>query len=369
MDKIKFFTVFAKKYRRFLYLIHGIPSTGIMSSGSPCHVEDPTIETTHGDVVHPCVRFIEDGFEGHQWWLVYTPLYAGDDSLENPRLFYSDAKVGQIPTEWKFYCMIKDCPRYGYNSDPTMLFKDEKLYVFWRECDTPTTKKQGCSHATMGCSVKNHTVTYFTTPLMTEGNPSDDKEVCPTFISTIETLKAYAMHLHTPVPKIINFLPSKVGSFIYRHHLLAIAEGLGLYDSAKSRGVAVWEGLSFEKSFHYKKTAKFKNVSSLYQPWHMDIFIGMMNGKEMLFAIIQSSIKFADICLAWSEDGENFRFFNKPLITSRNIKMDGLYKPTALVVGDIFFLFYTARDNNDHHLNKLFVTSMKWSSLLQQLSK
>ena len=332
-------------------------------------MEDPTIDITHRDVVHPCVRYIEEGFEGHQWWLVFTPLYGGDDSLENPRLFYSDGKNDQAPTEWKYYCTIKDCPEHGYNSDPTMLFKDDKLFVFWRECETPTTKKLGCSHATMGCFIKNKTITYLTEPLMTEGNPSDDKEVSPTIIKIEDAYRAYAMHLYTPVPKIVECLPSRIGSFIYRHHLLTIAEGLGFYDSAKSRGVAIWKGQSIDKPFHYIKTVKFKNVSRLYQPWHMDIFEGTMYGKENYFAIIQSSIQFADICLAWSEDGENFSFFNIPLLTDRNIMMSGLYKPTALIVGDTFHLYYTARDNTDHHLNKMYVTSIKWSILIQKLGK
>ena len=169
MDKAHFFTIFTEKYRRIIYLLHGLPSTGIMSSGIPCRVEDPTIENTRGDVVHPCVRYIEECFEGHHWWLVFTPLYAGDDSLENPRLYYGDARNGQAPTEWNYYCTIKDCPEYGYNSDPTMLYKDGKLYIFWRECETPVTKELGCSHATMGCFVKNKIVTYLTIPLMTEG--------------------------------------------------------------------------------------------------------------------------------------------------------------------------------------------------------
>jgi hypothetical protein len=202
---------------------------------------------------------------------------------------------------------------------------------------------------------------------MTEGNPSDDKEVSPTIIFSKGAFRAYAMHLYTPNPKFVNYLPSKISSFIFRHHLLAIAEGFGFYDSAKSRGVAIWEELSLDKSFHYNKTVQFQNVSKLYQPWHMDIFEGSMEGKEMLFAIIQSSIKFADICLAWSEDGEVFHFFNRPLLTSRDIKMSGIYKPTALIVGDVFYLYYTARDNTDRHLNRLFVTSMKWSDLLHKL--
>lgn len=368
MNKLNLFMNFTERYRRILYLLHGKSTKGIMNAGDECQIDDPTYHSTHGDVVHPCVRYIEEGFEGHKWWLVYTPLYAGDDSLENPRLCYADAEDGEAPTDWKFYCIIKDRPESGYNSDPTMFFKDEKLYVFWRECDTPKTKELGCSHATMGCYVKNKTVTYLEKPLMTENNASDDKEVCPTIIANNNAFTAYAMHLSTPMPKFIKYLPSRIGSLIYRHHLLAIAEGLGLYDSAKNRGIAIWEGKAIEDTFQYMKTVKFKNVSSLYQPWHMDIFADEITGDQKhLYAIVQSRIKFADLCLAYSEDGEHFSFFKKPLITNRTIGMTGMYKPTSLVVHGKFYLFYTARDNEDHHLNRLFITSEDWTLLIDKL--
>lgn len=370
MDKVQLFTYFAEKYRHFLYKLYNIPTKGIMSPGTPCYVEDPEIDITHGDVIHPCVRYIEEGFEGHKWWMVYTPLYAGKDSLENPRLCYADAEEENAPTEWTFYCMIKDKPEFGYNSDPTILFKDDNLYIFWRECKTPKTKELGCSHAVMGCYVKNKKVIYLEKPIMTEKDPTDDKEVCPTLFASDEKHIAYAMHLCTPMPKFIQHLPGKIGSFIYRHHLLAIAEGFGLYDSAKSRGIAIWESNSIEEPFYYSKTVQFGNVKKIYQPWHMDLFAESASSLgNKLYAIVQSSIKFADICLAWSDDREHFCFFKKPLLTSQNIKMSGLYKPTGLVVNGIFYLYYTARDSEDRHLNKLFVTSMKWNELLNIITK
>lgn len=369
MDKAQLFTFFTERYRHFLYKLYNLPTKGIMSSGTPCNIDDPTMDITHGDVVHPCVRYFKEGYEGHQWWMVYTPLYAGQDSLENPRLYYADVEEGKTPVDWIFYCIIKERPEQGYNSDPTMLLKDGKLFIFWRECKTPITREFGCSHATMGCYVENKIITYLEKPLMMEDNPSDDKEVCPTIIMTKDTYKAYAMHLSTPTPKFIQRLPSRIGSFIYRHHFLAIAEGLGFYDSAKSRGIAIWEGYSLEKTFHYSKTVPFKNVSRLYQPWHMDFFTSDSSEKQdKLYAIVQSSIKFADICLAWSDDDEQFSFFKKPLLTSKNIGMSGLYKPTALVVNGKFYLFYTARDINDHHLNRLFVASIDWIELLNTIT-
>ena len=47
----------------------------------------------------------------------------------------------------------------------------------------------------------------------------------------------------------------------------------------------------------------------------------------------------------------------------------GLYKSTALVVKGKFYLFYTARDNEDCHLNRLFMTTTDWQDLLNLMTK
>ena len=357
------------RYRKILYMFHRHPTKGIMASGIPCHVEDPESDITHGDVVHPCVRYIEEGFEGHKWWMVYTPYYAGNEKIENPRLCYADTDK-EPPTEWKYYCTIKDCPETGYNSDPTLLFTDGRLYVFWREYDTPQTKELGCDAATFGCYVQNKAIYYLSQPLLknnvSEVQGSFDREICPTIIARNGRFIGYTLH-HSFIPKFIYRIPSKLGSFIYRHHLFFILDALIGYKDTKNLGVGIWIGASPEHPFNYKKTTKMDGVSRLYQPWHMDLFEDAANKKDILYAVIQSSIEFADICLAWCKDGETFNLYSKPLISSYTIGMAGLYKPSAVLIGNKFYIFYTARDNQDHHLNKLFVTSEDWDALLYKL--
>ena len=125
------------------------------------------VDEQYGDwLVHPCVRYIPEGFEGHQWWMVYTPYYGKTDGMENPRLCYADAEKGKVPTTWNFYCIIKDKPEKGYNSDPTLIFHNHKLYVFWREVETMRVKNLGYKKATFGCYVKNKEVTYFDEPTL-----------------------------------------------------------------------------------------------------------------------------------------------------------------------------------------------------------
>ncbi len=368
MDKKVAIFKLIENYRRLLYFFHGHSSRGILPAGIPCNVDDPTKAITHSDVVHPCVRFVKEGFEGHQWWMVYTPLYGGDDSLENPRLCYADSVTDGAPTEWEYYCTIRNCPKTGYNSDPTIFFKEGRLYVFWREVDTPEANKLSASYITTGCYVEHKNVVYLCDPQLIEplGREAihDDREICPTLIDRGDTKRFYTMHL-TLAPSFIFNIPSQISSFIYRHNIFFLLKALGLYSNIKSHGVAMWDSNNIEGKYHYIHTIPFANQSRLYQPWHMDIV--QNENKTNLYAVVQTSLFFADICLTYSRDGEQFTFFKKPLLTSWSIGMSGIYKPTALVVDNRFYLYYTARDNDDFRLNRLYVTSMEWSTLLQML--
>lgn len=361
------------RYRQFLYFLHRRKIHGIMPTGKSCSIDDPTFDITKGDVVHPCVRYFDEPFEGHRWWMVYTPLYGGNDSLENPRLCYADAKQGEAPTTWHYYCTIKERPISGYNSDPTLHYEDNRLFVFWRECNTPSTKSLGCKYATWGCFVKNKIVTYLPTAYLVEDNNNYkangdfDRELSPTMIYKDGSYYAYAIHA-TITPKFIFHLPNIITSFIYHHNLFAIIKALGIYNEKKSHGIAIWKGSNIEAgNFKYKKTTNFKLSNRLYQPWHMDLFKTQTTIDSPLYAVVQTNVEFADICLAHCENGEDFSFYSKPLLTSDSIGMSGLYKPTALVVNNIFYLYYTVRDKKDNCLNKLFLTSMSWQELLEKL--
>ena len=355
-------------YRRLLFTIHGYSSKGIMPSGILCNVEDPTIDETHGDVVHPCVRFIKPGFEGHKWWMVYTPYYGENSKLENPRLCYADVSEDELPVKWNYYCTIVDLPEKGYNSDPTVLYDNGQLYVFWRENHTQRASDLGCSRITVGCKVHSRQISYLSDPQLKEVSISIDREVSPTIIKTKSSYRAYAIHMNF-VPNYITRLPSIIGSKLYRLKLVFLLDALGICDMNKNYGVAVWESPSLENSFHYLRTIGFQNSSNLYQPWHMDLFESDFNEDNGLYAVVQSRQRHARICLARSDDGNNFYFYKKPLLTSKTIGMTGLYKPSAVQVGNRLYLFYTVHNNRDRNLNQLFVTFIDWESLLGKITE
>jgi len=353
--------------RRFLLSCHGYPSKGLMSAGVPCNVEDPTKDITHGDVVHPCVKYIKEGFEGHQWWMVYTPFYAENDKLENPRLCYADAGEGELPSEWNFYCFIAETPEAGYNSDPTMMFKNGQLYVFWREYETSRAMDNGFTRLTFGCRVHDKQITYFSEPQLAEDSEIGDRECSPTIISSNEAFKAYAIHTDF-YPSYVFRVPSYIGGKLYDYKVVFLLDALGISNINKCHGVAIWDSESLEAPFRYTKTVPFVNLPKLYQPWHMEVFEDCVNEDKALYAVVLSRQRHGRICLAKSMNDETFRFFDKPLLTSKNTDSIGLYKPSVVLVGNKFHLFYTIHDNKDYDLHRLFVTSIDWNDLLCKMA-
>ena len=344
------------------YKVFGRSPVGLMAPGDLCHVEDPTFEQTHGDVLHPCVRFVENGFEGHAWWMLYTPCY-DTPALENPVLCFADGPGNKPPTDWQYYCSIVGSPETGYNSDPTLSFRDGKCFVHWREYHTPKAQGLGCCEATFGGVVENRTVKFCEVPQLMETAESHDREISPTFISFDGPSRAYAVHVRfrkkKNQPTGIQRLVGKIPAFLHR---------LGLCLRKRCRGVALWDGPSLTGQFTYSKTVSFKNVNRLYDPWHMDLFVASdKTGKRCLYAVVLTSDYEGDICLAKSDDGERFRFFRKPLLTPQTVGANGIYKPTAVVADGVFHLFYTVRSSTDRRLNRLYATSERWLDLLDRL--
>lgn len=343
-------------YRTFQYALCGRSRFGVMEPGKPCSIEPFKADINHGDVVHPCVRYIPEGFEGHCWWLVYTPYYNADASMENPILCYAESNEPEPPTEWKVYCEVKGKPKKGYNSDPVLLYDGGKLYVFWREYGTEGCEKSGHEVATFGGIVKEGEIVNEFGPIVWSDDAEIDSEVSPTFIRKGNEYICLAMHLkfHS---RWLKRQKNAVGRIIKK--MLFLSDLLGLGGEQKSYGIARWKGKFLEKPYVYDKTIKFDNCNKLYRPWHMDFF----ESNQKLYAIVQTNQCNADICLAVSEDYEHFSFLEKPLITNATVKKLGIYKPTAGVVGDKFFLYYTAQDKDNRSLNHLYLTEMPFGKL------
>ena len=328
-----------------------------MKAGALCQVSEFKSNLYHGDIVHPCVRFSKQKFRGYNWWLIYTPYYNANPDVENPILCYGVSDNGNPPKDWTAYKEIIGKPLYGYNSDPTMFFDSKGLNIFWRENKTPRTEKDNLYRATYGCILSENEEKIIKNPVLCEKNIFIDKEVSPTFLKVKNSYVAYGMHMRFKNSR----LHLSIGYFEKLVQiLLKVSSVLEIYNEQKTFGISIWKSETLEEPFKYIKTTKIKNRNKLYRPWHLDIF----EYKSKLYAIIQTTQSNADICLAVCDDEENFKMFSTPLITNKSINKVGIYKPTGFVYKDIFYLYYTAQDRNNRKLNKMYLTSMPISKLL-----
>lgn len=347
------------KYRKIQYAFCGRHHYGVMSIGVECKHDSFEPEINHGDVVHPCVRYIPDGYLGHKWWMVYTPYYGSNDKTENPILCYADENGEIPPTYWHVHCQVQGQPQKGYNSDPVLLFSNKQLYVFWRENLTARCSENGFARATFGAVVKENGISSVFGPVVGTDDAEIDPETSPTFIEEENgTYRCLATHI-TFHSKIIKKMPLFLQRII--SPVALVLDLLGVWSQQKAHGMAQWVCDKVDGTYQYKHTIRFENKNALYRPWHIDFF----EWDKKLYAIVQSNQCNADICLAESDDRVHFRFFKKPLMTNETCGKVGIYKPTAGVVNGNFFLYYTAQDKDNRALNKLYLTAMDFAELLK----
>lgn len=353
-------------YRYLQYFLCGRKHYGVMQPGVEVEVEPFRFEENHGDIVHPCVRFISEGFEGHNWWMVYTPYYAADSSMENPILCYAEEEDPNTPpTEWKVYGLVNEKPEDGYNSDPTLLYKNGQLYVFWRENYEHSKKPHKFIRATYVAKVSYGTFEKVGKEVLFTEDKEIDAETCPTFMVNIDgSVTAYAMHLKFHSERIRDMRSAWMKKNALR--VVGLTDLLGFYSQQNHYGIAIWKQQGeISEPFEHTTTNKIAKCNKLYRPWHMDLFD--WDGKR--YAIIQTNQMNADLCLAVSEDMEHFTMLKKPLITNATIDKLGIYKPCAAVTPDgTFYLYYTAQDAENRKLNKLYLTTEAFEKLIALIS-
>jgi len=356
------FRFLLKLYRGIVYAFFGRQQKQVMPVGVVCNIitSNSSFDKYKSDIVHPCVRYTEKAFRGYHWWLIYTPYFNSNASLENPILCNSKADNEEAPTSWQIETLIRDTPIKGYNSDPTMFFNENGLNIFWRENETERNFNNNVSRAIYGLILSENSQFDFEKPILAATDKYFDKEVSPTIIKRNGKYTAYTADVRLKNPKIHfrNAFLNKFFSFMAKQ--LSV---LDLYNEQKSYGIAIYESVGNNLEFQYKKTVRIQNCNKLHRPWHFDFF----EYENKLYAIIQTNQFNADICLAASDDYETFMMFKKPLITQTSIKKLSLYKATGIVHNGIFHLYYTAQDKENRSLNKLYYSKYNFEQLLYEI--
>ena len=109
--------------------------------GTECRVPTHDPLTDAGEAVYPSVLYFPDGWNGHRYWMAYTPYAGGTDGREDPCIAYSDDGTNwTVPTGAPF--PLDDKPGSPtYNSDTNLVIRHGVLHVFWRLFDD--TKQSG----------------------------------------------------------------------------------------------------------------------------------------------------------------------------------------------------------------------------------
>lgn len=330
----------------FIYFLLFYPQQ-LMPPGDRVEIETPDKDKYMNDCLHPCIRFIPEGFMGYKWWMVQSPFYARNNKIENPILYYS--RDNEFPLKWECAGVVRDTPETGYNSDPVLFYENNQLWIFWRECGTPLCKEHGVQKATVGFYTTDSVSFSPLKVYLTDNNVEKDTEQCPILIKKDDKYLFYAVHYqYKPVRKNIG---------------LAIWEGTSLHqpDFVLKLTPAIAPVVTCDawKELVTKKHNWFIPMPMKYDLWHFDLF----EYKNKLYMF--SSSEWGDnIMLSVSDDYVNFKTYRKPLINIHYTEdvlryWNYYYKPTAYIKNDILSLYYTGSGDKDKNRNILYFTSKK----------
>jgi len=318
-----------------------------MPHGLPIEILTPNPDKYQNDCLHPCIRFIPEGFCGYLWWMVQSPYYGRDSQLENPILYCSKDK--EFSLEWKCMGVVRETPSKGFNSDPILFYEDNKLWIFWREYNTPLCDSLDISMATVGYSTNDGIHFSSLRVYLTQNDSTTDTQQCPILIKRNNKYLFYATHYQ--------YKPER-----------------------KGLGIAIWEGTSLENpDFILKETLKipviytcdkakqlkinnhyfFVSKPLKHDIWHFDLF--EYKNKLYMFSVAEWG---DNIMLSVAEDYKHFRTFRTPLVNAHaSEKKMGwrpyFYKPTGFIADNILCLYYTSTGKEDCNKNELYFTKRK----------
>lgn len=317
-----------------------------MPLGIECLVHTPQPERYHNDCLHPCIRYVERGKWKGKYIMVQSPLYGGDESIENPILYISDDCE-----HWSNGVVVHDTPLSGYNSDPALLVEDDRIFVFWREFDTPACEKNGTNIAIFGCHTDDgisfsEPILYLsnTYPNGSNGFPRADIAQCPIIMKRGDDYLIYGV-----VEDYENYTCQGISIWLGHSLLSPDFKLMGIWPMKPVITVGKWiQKRVFGRLFYIPRPSR-------RMLWHFDLF-EYQNTLYLVFGVGKGK---DSILLARADDWTHFRTYHKPLIN--NLASECIlgwrqyyYKSTAFVKEDEIHLFYTINNPLDHKQNMLW---------------
>lgn len=100
-----------------------------MNAKVPLHVTTPD---GSGQVVHPDVVYIPEGFCGYRFWMVVTPYPFSRDRLENPVIRASNDGLSWCRVDGAPDPLVPaPTPRHLHHADPDLVFDGNRLLLFY----------------------------------------------------------------------------------------------------------------------------------------------------------------------------------------------------------------------------------------------
>jgi hypothetical protein len=392
----------------------------------------PTPDMYYDDLIHPCVRYIPEGFAGHKWWMVASPYLNGINYIEDPLLYYGNSDNETPPTTWTFVKVISTIPErginvscnmevdsvnhvfytyfkvpsaaemterpyvfvnntiksldvskgdspdtiaaklgrlsfpnttsfvssnsvkfatkytsklyrssfiqstVGYNSDPDLFYDGSRLWVFWRENFTLSTIHDGYSRVTYG--VYTYDGINFSEKKLFAGEKSAtmDFHMCPIVVKVKDEIKLYGCHHE--------FSPNRI-----------------------PLGLAIWS-LNNNDLDHEQFTLTdtvIPKYPSGFDFWHFDLF----QSDSVFYCVVTPEVA-NKVLLGKSTDGIDFKFWETPLLTSLYSSHNYLYKPSAMVLDGLFYLWIpSAEPGSQVRMCRIWMYKMDFKSMLMMLDE
>lgn len=263
--------------------------------------------------------------------MIATPYTSRDNQFENPILYKGATNDSIPPISWIPTKIIAETPpNNAYNSDPCLFFDGAELWFFWRENGSAELRETGNVRGVF----------------------------CTSTIDGVNTSKKRLVSIDNDYDEDFNMAPcvftDKNGKTVM------YATYYELRPQRINRGVAIWDlnGSLDSGKFTLRTTTKLVGQGS-FDYWHGDFFV-----YNNITYLVASNEVGNMIKIAKSEDGENFKFYSRPLLTSVNSGYQYMYKPCARVINGIFYLWHPALVNG---INTIHDTSMDWRKLINEI--
>ncbi len=251
----------------------------------------------NNEVVHPDVVFFEEGWQGYQYWMAYTPFPDSNAQFENPSIAVSQDGLNWLTPEGLVNPIMTPFndsynPNNYYHSDPDIIMSEDNqtMYVFWRE-------HTGWRYETIRYVYSTDGINWSDNQFLLETDGySTERVISPALVRDDNEYKMWTVNTKTS-PRTIN---------------LRTSDNL---TSGWSDPIATDLGV----------------IAGSFEIWHLDVTY--IDGKYYMLSSVGPSgaPRGGDLYLAVSDNGINWTMADSPILQGvQNAWDNNIYRSTIL---------------------------------------